>query len=210
MPTKVQIAPSILSADFGELNREIASIESYSDALHIDVMDGHFVPNLTFGAPVLRCIKTELPLHCHLMVDNPEGLLKDFVDAKADTIIVHIEVTKNPRRLIQKIKGFGVRAGISLNPGTPVSALREVLDDLDMVLVMSVNPGFGGQAFLPVALEKISAIRQLAPDLDIAVDGGINAQTAKKVVKAGANILVAGSYIFKASDRVQAINSLRS
>ncbi len=209
METKIQISPSILSADFGRLNEDIASIEALSDSLHVDVMDRHFVPNLTFGAPVVRCIKTSLPLECHLMVEQPEKYLEDFKKAGAHLFIFHVETTKDPLGLIAKIHELGMRAGVSLNPGTPVSAVEGLIQDIDSVLVMSVNPGFGGQAFIPEALEKICRLRSLSGDLEIAVDGGINAETGAQCREAGANVLVAGSYIFGAGDRAAAIKSLR-
>lgn len=209
MKNNIQIAPSILSADFGRLNEDIASVEALVECLHVDVMDGHFVPNLTFGAPVVRCIKTKLPLDCHLMVEHPENYVEDFQKAGARSFTFHIETTNEPGKLIKKIHASGMKAGVSLNPGTELSTLDAVLPLVDSVLVMSVNPGFGGQAFMPVALEKIRSIRAQFPELDIAVDGGINAETAKLVKEAGANILVAGSFIFGAVDRSLAIESLR-
>lgn len=210
MPMNLQIAPSILSADFGRLNEEIASIEPYSEILHFDVMDGRFVPNLSFGAPVLACLKTNLAKQCHLMVENPEARLQEFKDAGADMLIVHVEATQDLPALLQAIRALGMEAGVSLKPGTPVEALEEVVDSVDQVLVMSVEPGFGGQAFLPSALDKIRALRARRSDLNIAVDGGINAQTAPLAREAGANILIAGSYIFKAVNRQEAIALLRA
>ncbi len=218
--TNIKIAPSILSADFGKLNEEIASVEPYVDLLHVDVMDGHFVPNITIGAPVVRSLKTQLPLDLHLMIEHPEKYLQDFVKAAAEagctgknlSITVHQEACKNLPEVVRQIRSFGVKAAVSINPATPVSAIADVLDDVDMVLVMSVNPGFGGQKFIESALEKIAAFRKLKPNLDIEVDGGINAETAKRCVEAGANILVAGSYIFgpqSPADRKKAIESLR-
>lgn len=206
---KIQITPSILSADFGQLNEDIRSIEKFSDGIHVDVMDGHFVPNLTFGAPVLRSLKTKLPRHCHLMVEHPERYFEDFVKAKAASIIVHQETCKHLHRSIQEIKSYGILAGVSINPATPVWTLEDILDEVDVVLVMSVNPGFGGQEFIPSALEKISLLREMAPDLDIAVDGGINDETAPQVISAGANILISGSYVFQAKNRQKAIERLR-
>lgn len=210
MKNNLQIAPSILSADFGRLNEDIASVEALVECLHVDIMDGHFVPNLTFGAPVVRCIKTKLPLDCHLMVEHPENYVEDFKKAGARSFTFHIETTSEPEKLIESIHAAGMEAGVSLNPGTELSSLDAVLPLVDSVLVMSVNPGFGGQAFMPVALEKIRSIRAQFPEMDIAVDGGINAETAQLVKEAGANILVAGSYIFGAEDRAKAILSLRS
>lgn len=214
---KVKIAPSILSADFGKLNEEIASIEKHVDLLHVDVMDGHFVPNITLGAPVVACLRTGLPLDLHLMIEHPENYIKDFVDAadKADcerkdlNITVHQEACKHLHRVVQLIKSFGVKAAVSLNPATPVKMIEPVLNDLDMVLVMSVNPGFGGQKFIESALGKIRELRALKPELEIEVDGGVNAETGRMCKEAGASILVAGSYIFGAKDRLKAIESLR-
>ncbi len=214
---KILIAPSILSADFGKLNEEIASVEPYVDLLHIDVMDGHFVPNITIGAPVVRRIKTKLPLDCHLMIENPEKYVEDFAKAigetgcpmKESSITIHAEVCEDLKGIVAQIKKLGLKAAVSINPETPIDQIESILDDVDMVLVMSVNPGFGGQNFMDIALGKIQALRNLRPELDIEVDGGINAETAKKCVEAGANILVAGSYIFGAGDRKKAIESLR-
>jgi ribulose-phosphate 3-epimerase len=206
---KILIAPSILSADFGKLNEEIASVEAFVEMLHVDVMDGHFVPNITIGAPVVKCIKTKLPLDCHLMIENPEKYVEDFAKAGAASITVHAEACKDLEAIVAKIKDLGVKAAVSINPETPVEKILPVLGDVDMVLVMSVNPGFGGQKFIESALPKIAEIRKLKPNLDIEVDGGINAETAKLCIKAGANILVAGSYIFGAEDRKKAVESLR-
>ncbi|MCC7196589.1 ribulose-phosphate 3-epimerase [Candidatus Peregrinibacteria bacterium] len=214
---KIQIAPSILSADFGKLNADIATVEPYVDLLHVDIMDGHFVPNITMGPPVVKNIQTKLPVDLHLMIEHPEMYIEEFVKAATAnglskdkvSVTVHQEACKHLHRVIQLIKSFGVKAAVSINPGTPVEMIKDVLGDLDMVLIMSVNPGFGGQKFIPVALDKIREIRKLKPDLDIEVDGGINAETAKLCVEAGANILVAGSYIFGAEDRQKAIESLR-
>ena len=206
---KIQIAPSILSADFGQLNEEIASVEPYSDMLHVDVMDGHFVPNITLGAPVVRCLKTKLPLDCHLMIEQPERYIEDFVKAGAASITVHQEACRHLHRVVQQIKALKVKVGVSINPATPLEMITEILDEVDMILVMSVNPGFGGQRFIESALGKIVALRELAPKVDIQVDGGINAETAQMCVSAGANILVAGSYIFGAKDREKAILGLR-
>jgi len=172
-------------------------------------MDGHFVPNLTFGAPVVRCIKSSLPLECHLMVEHPENYLEDFKKVGAHMFIFHVETTKDPLGLIAKIHELGMKAGVSLNPPTPVSSVEGLIQDVDSVLVMSVNPGFGGQAFIPDALEKIRRLRSLSGDLEIAVDGGINAETGRQCKEAGANVLIAGSYIFGAGDRKGAIESLR-
>jgi ribulose-phosphate 3-epimerase len=210
MPPILKIAPSILSADFGKLNEEIASVEPFSDWLHIDVMDNHFVPNLTIGATVLAKVKTKLFKDAHLMVSNPENLLEDFAEAGADAITIHAEIEGDIGVMLEKIKELGCQAGISIKPNTPVAAIEKFLPKVDLVLVMSVEPGFGGQSFMESALLEIKELREKNPDLEIAVDGGINAETAKLAKTAGANILVAGNYIFKAEDREAAIESLRN
>ncbi len=204
-----KISPSILSADFGKLNEEIRSVEPFSDMIHIDVMDGHFVPNISFGAPVMKWISTDLPLDVHLMIEHPERFLKDFVDAGAFNITVHQEACVHLNRVIQQIKEFGVKASVAINPATPVSFIKEVLGDVDMVLVMSVNPGFGGQKFISSVVSKIRELRDLGFEGDIEVDGGINGETVKVCEEAGANVFVAGSFIFKAKDRKEAILKLR-
>lgn len=206
---EIQIAPSILSADFGKLNEEIATVEPYVDLLHVDIMDGHFVPNITMGPPIVSKIQSSLPLDLHLMIENPEQYIDDFVKAGAASITVHAEACKHLHRVIQQIKAAGVKAAVSLNPATPIEDIKHVLDDVDMVLVMSVNPGFGGQKFIDGALDKIRKLRSMKPELSIEVDGGVNAETGKQCIEAGANILVAGSYIFGAKDRKAAIATLR-
>lgn len=206
---KIKIAPSILSADFGKINEEIKSVEAYADLIHVDVMDGHFVPNITIGAPVVAKLKTKKPLDCHLMIENPEKYIEDFAAAGAWNITVHQEACSNLRRVIQQIKNCRVYAGVSLKPATPLHTIENILDKVDMVLLMTVNPGFGGQEFIANVLPKIMRLRKIAPKLDIEVDGGINDRTAKQVIEAGANILVAGSYIFGAKNRKKTIEILR-
>jgi len=205
----LKIAPSILSADFGRLNEDIATIDDYIDYIHIDVMDGHFVPNLTFGVPIVKYVKSGNPLDVHLMVENPENYIDDFADIGTSVLTFHYEAVEDCLWLISKIKEKGMKVGISIKPGTKVEVLEEFLSKLDWVLVMSVEPGFGGQSFMPVALEKIKWLREKALDINIAVDGGVNAETGALCRQAGANVLVAGSYIFKAEDRIAAIKSLR-
>lgn len=207
---KIKIAPSILAADFGKLNEEILGVENFADFIHVDVMDGHFVPNISIGAPVVKCIKSKLPLYTHLMIENPEKYVEDFVKAGSARIIVHVEAAKNLKSLIEKIKSLGVSAGVSIKPATSVEAIKDVLDIVDDVLVMTVEPGFGGQEFMPDMLPKIKALRAMGYKGDISVDGGINDKTGKMCAEAGANILITGSYIFKAEDRKTAIESLRS
>ncbi|MBT4384724.1 ribulose-phosphate 3-epimerase [Candidatus Peregrinibacteria bacterium] len=206
----IQIAPSILSADFGDLNAEIASIEEHVDIISVDVMDGHFVPNITVGAPVLKCLKSSLPFECHLMISEPEKYLEDFAKAGASIISVHYEAT-GPRtaEILGRIRELGCKASLAIKPATSPDEIREFLDLMDACVVMSVEPGFGGQSFMPESLPKITQLREWKSDLDIIVDGGINNETAPEAIAAGANILVSGSYIFKASDRVAAIASLK-
>jgi ribulose-phosphate 3-epimerase len=206
---KILVAPSILAADFGQLNEDIAAVEPFADMLHVDLMDHHFVPNLTFGAPVIRCIKTKLPMDCHLMVEHPEEYLVELAEIGVASVTVHAESTPHLHRVLMKVRELGMKPAVAINPGTSLSAIEEVLPMVEMVLVMSVNPGFGGQKFLDLALGKIKKLRADWPDLLIQADGGINAETAALCREAGANVLVAGSYIFKATDKKAAVKSLR-
>lgn len=207
---KVKLAPSILSADFSRLGEQVAeATEAGADYIHVDVMDGHFVPNLTIGAPVVAAIRhwTNLPLDVHLMIEAPESQIDQFVKAGADIISVHIEACPHIHQVVQTIKELGVRAGVALNPGTPIDVLEEVLSSLDLVLVMTVNPGFGGQTFIEAMLDKIACLRAeldkkgLATELE--VDGGINADVAPRVVTAGARVLVAGAAVFNSQQTVK-------
>lgn len=195
----IKVAPSILSADFSKLGEEITKIsEAGAHYVHIDVMDGHFVPNITFGPAVISSIRkfTDKVFDVHLMIEKPERYIKHFVDAGADIIVVHAEACPHLHRTIQEIKSYGIKAGVSLNPHTPVETIKHLIPELDMVLIMSVNPGFGGQSFIPFSLDKIRQVRALSSTIDIEVDGGIVEETGKMCVEAGANVLVAGSYIF--------------
>lgn len=212
----IKAAPSILSADFASLGREVAELERHgADLVHFDVMDGHFVPNITFGASMCRALRphSDLLFDAHLMVSEPSKWIDAFCDAGADIITVHAEADIHLQRTLQNIRARGKRSGAALNPATPESAVDYVLDVCDMVLVMGVNPGFGGQSFIPAVLKKIEAIRKTADarglDIDIEVDGGVNEQTAKLCIEAGANVLVAGSAYYKAADRTAFIKSLK-
>ena len=217
MTKKVKVAPSILSADFSRLGEEIRAVEAAgADIIHIDVMDGHFVPNITIGPLIVQAARkvTKLPLDVHLMIENPELFIADFATAGADYLTVHAEAAYHLHRLVQSIREHkGVKAAVSLNPATPLEALDYVLGDLDMVLIMSVNPGFGGQAFIPSQLDKIRALRKRIDDrrldLEIEVDGGIKTDNAAEVAAAGADILVAGSEVFGAKDYAAAIKGIR-
>lgn len=208
----VQIAPSILSADFGRLAEEIRAVEEAgADLIHVDVMDGRYVPNITIGPLIVKAARaaTKLPLDVHLMIVEPERYVEAFADAGADNITVHVEASLHLHRTIQQIKQLGKTAGVSLNPHTPVSMVELVLEDVDRVLVMSVNPGFGGQSFIPSALVKVKDLAQRKGSFDIEVDGGVNADTAPALLEAGADILVAGSYVFGSADYAAAIRTLR-
>ncbi len=207
---QVKLAPSILSADFGRLGEQVAeATKAGADYIHIDVMDGHFVPQITIGAPVVAAIRrwTNLPLDVHLMIESPERQINQFADAGADIITVHIEACPHIHQVVQMVKGLGVKAGVALNPGTPIDRLKEIFSFLDLVLVMTVNPGFGGQTFIEDTLDKVAHLRaeldrrSLAAELE--VDGGIKAEIAPRVVRVGARVLVAGSAVFHSGQTVK-------
>lgn len=212
----VKIAPSILSADFSKLGEEILAVEKGgADYIHIDVMDGHFVPNITIGPLIVDAIRpiTKLPLDVHFMIENPDQYIEAFAKAGADYITVHVEASRHLHRTIQNIKSYGVKAGVVLNPATPVESIQHIIGDIDMVLLMSVNPGFGGQKFIPEVLPKIRKVKEMADqkglDIEIEIDGGVNSETAKLCMEAGANVLVAGSAIYNEEDYAKAISLIR-
>jgi len=212
----VKLAPSILSADFSKLYEDVKKVEDAGvEYLHIDIMDGHFVPNISFGPMVMKSLKgkTNLVKDVHLMIENPDQFIPEFVDAGADIIVVHQEACPHLHRTIQNIKSHGIKAGVSLNPGTSITTLEEVLPELDMVLIMSVNPGFGGQSFIESSLDKIKRLKKMIDDrglnIDIQVDGGVKVNNVKKVVEAGANVIVAGSAIFAQADVAKAVADFR-
>ena len=216
MAQNIKISPSILSADFSILGDEIKSLEQAgADLIHIDVMDGHFVPNITMGPPIIKMVRkcTKLPFDVHLMISPVEKYIKAFADAGSDIITVHPEATDNLKRAVSSIKSLGKKAGVSLNPKTPISALMDVINDIDLILIMSVNPGFAGQSFMSEVLPKVTELRKMINDkklkIDIEIDGGINFETAPLAVKAGANILVSGTTIFSGSlkDNIQKLRN---
>ena len=215
-PHSIKIAASVLSADFSRLGDEVRRAEEAgADIIHLDIMDGHFVPNLTFGPIVVKAIRdyTKLPFYVHLMVERPEDYIEKVVEAGGDLIIVHVEACIHLQRVLSMIKDFGARSGVALNPATPLTTIEYVLNDLDLILIMSVNPGFGGQDFIPSTLSKIRRARRKLMkrglEMEIAVDGGVNVETAPKVVEAGADVLVAGTAIFGKPDLKRAIQELR-
>ncbi|RNA69642.1 ribulose-phosphate 3-epimerase [Alteribacter keqinensis] len=212
-----KIAPSILSADFSKLGEEIKDVErGGADYIHVDVMDGHFVPNITIGPLIVDAIRpvTDLPLDVHLMIENPDQYIPQFAKAGADIISVHAEACPHLHRTVQLIKNQGVKAGVVINPATPVEAVQHVIDDVDLILLMTVNPGFGGQSFIKSVIPKIRQVKEMCDragrtDMDIEIDGGVNPETARLCVDAGANVLVAGSAVYNQEDRAQAIEQIR-
>ena len=205
------VAPSILSADFLHLGEAIRLVEeSEAEWVHCDIMDGHFVPNISYGIPIVKAVRpvTKKVVDCHLMIEHPELYVEAFAAAGADMITVHQEACVHLDRQVAQIHDLGCKAGVALNPATPVETLVDILHAVDMVLIMSVNPGFGGQKFIPRALDKVRRLRALAPDLLIQVDGGVNAEIGAQLVAAGADVLVAGSYVFGAAKPREAIHSL--
>ncbi len=217
MKAKIKLAPSILAADFARLGEQVAEVtEAGADYIHIDVMDGHFVPNITIGAPVVASLRgwTHLPLDVHLMIELPERYISDFASSGANIITVHVEACPHLHRTIHSIKELGVKAGVALNPATPLSSIEEIIPHSDLILIMSVNPGFGGQVFIPESLDKISRLRRMLDNenlaIELEVDGGINIDNAPGIVKAGANVLAVGNSVFKAKEGIsQALQRIR-
>ena len=212
----IKLAPSILSADFARLLEDVKKVEKAGcEYLHIDVMDGHFVPNITLGPGIVKSLRKDVNMvfDAHLMIENPDNYIKEFADAGCDIIVVHQEACTHLHRTIQNIKSHGIKAGVALNPATPIETIKYVLQDVDMVLLMSVNPGFGGQSYIPVVTEKIKELKALTDemnlDIDIEVDGGVKPSNIAEVVNAGANVIVAGSAIFNAGNIDEAVKSLR-
>lgn len=211
MVEMIHLSPSILAADFSDLKTDIMlAQQGGADYIHVDVMDGMFVPNISLGIPVMKSIKPYIKgiMDVHLMIESPERYIKDFFDAGADIITVHLEATPHIHRAIQQIKELGIKAGVAINPGTPVSALESIIGEVDMVLIMSVNPGFGGQQFIPYSLQKLKQVKAIAeqlgkPELLIQVDGGVTEENAQAIIEAGANVLVAGSAVFKKGEIVE-------
>ncbi|MDF2613594.1 MAG: ribulose-phosphate 3-epimerase [Clostridia bacterium] len=203
----VNLAPSILSADFANLEKDIKCVQKGgAEYIHVDVMDGNFVPNITLGAPIAKALRKHITgvMDVHLMIEHPEEFLEDFKDAGADIITVHLEATRHIHRLIQQIHALGMKAGVSINPGTPVSSLIPIISDVELVLIMSVNPGFGGQKFIPYSLQKLREVKKLAEEYNkhllIQVDGGVNFDNVQEIIEAGANLIVAGSSVFDGKD----------
>ena len=212
----IKLAPSILSADFARLLEDVKKVEKAGcEYLHIDVMDGHFVPNITLGPGIVKSLRKDVNMvfDAHLMIENPDNYIKEFADAGCDIIVVHQEACTHLHRTIQNIKSLGIKAGVALNPATPIETIKYVLQDVDMVLLMSVNPGFGGQSYIPVVTEKIKELKALIDkmnlDIDIEVDGGVKPSNIAEVVNAGANVIVAGSAILNAGNIDEAVKSLR-
>ena len=212
----IKLAPSILSADFARLLEDVKKVEKAGcEYLHIDVMDGHFVPNITLGPAIVKSLRRDVNMvfDTHLMIENPDNYIKDFVDAGSDLIVVHAEACRHLHRTIQNIKSYNVNVGVALNPATSIESIKHIIEDVDMVLIMTVNPGFGGQSFIESMLEKIKELKQLIDDknlnVDIQVDGGIKPDNIHKVVEAGANIIVAGSAIFNSENIEETVSLMR-
>lgn len=212
----IKLAPSILSADFAKLLEDVKKVEKAGcEYLHIDVMDGHFVPNITLGPGIVKSLRRDVNMvfDTHLMIENPDNYIKDFVDAGSDLIVVHVEACRHLHRTIQNIKSYNVKAGVALNPATPIETIKHVLQDVDMVLIMTVNPGFGGQSFIESMIEKIKELKQIIDEknlnVDIQVDGGIKPSNINQVVEAGANVIVAGSAIFNSENIEETVKLMR-